>query len=246
MAHPTHPYILKWSKLIAPNVRHLSFVREDNAPLPFKAGQFITLHIESPNKVVHRSYSIANVPNQDNTIELACAYVEGGIASGILFALNPGDAISASGPYGLFTLKEERPKRYILIATGTGITPYRSMLQEIKTRIVNAHPELQIALVFGIRNRSEVLFKDEFLAFQAKHSQFRFYACYSKETPADLQPFERLGHVQTTFPELNLDPNQDIVYLCGNPNMIDDTFSLLTNNGFDKKNVRREKYLFSK
>ena len=169
----------------------------------------------------------------------------GGIATNLLFNLQPGDPISASGPYGLFVLKEERPARYILIATGTGVTPYRSMLNEIKNRLENTHPELKIVVIFGTRTRSELLFKEEFLQFAEQYPNFHYLACYSQEKPQDPAPFEREGRVQDTFKELMLDPTQDIIYLCGNPNMIDSTFALLTEKNFDKKSVRREKYLFS-
>lgn len=244
MAQPTHKYILKWSKMIAPKVRHLSLVREDDMPVPFKAGQFITLHIEGPNKILHRSYSIANIPGKDNTVELACAHVEGGVASRFLFEMQPGDSIAASGPHGLFVLKEELPARYVLIATGTGVTPYRSMLDEIKLR-TRTHRELEVAVVLGVRNPDELLFGDEFIAHTVENPQFKFYACYSRENTSDPKPHERKGRIQEAFTDLKLDPVNDIVYLCGNPNMIDDTFTLLTTMGFDKKSVRREKYLFS-
>ncbi len=246
MAHPTHRYRLQWSKMIAPKVLHLSFAREDNAPFSFIAGQFITLQIEGPTKMLHRSYSVANAPDEDHSIEMACAYVEGGIASNLLFNLKPGDIVQASGPFGLFVLKEEHPARYILVATGTGVTPYRSMLNEIKRRLENTQPHLKVALILGVRHLDELLFKDQFIQFANEHPNFEFYACYSRVKPEVLKaPFERIGYVQDTFAELKLSPENDIVYLCGNPNMIDTTFGLLTEQGFDRKNVRREKYLFS-
>lgn len=246
MAQPTHRYILKWSKMIAPKVLHLAFTREDNQALDFVAGQFMTLHIEGPTKTLHRSYSIANMPGHDNTVELACSFVEGGIASGLLFGLKPGDSIVAAGPYGLFVLKDEQPNRYILIATGTGVTPYRSMLTEIKQRL-NNNPSLEVVLILGVRNPSELLFGEEFASFAEQHSQFKFYACYSRATEieTDLKPYESIGHVQEVFRGLALNPAQDIVYLCGNPGMIDDSFAILTEQGFDRKSVKREKYLFS-
>lgn len=246
MAHPTHRYTLKWSKMIAPTVKHLTFEKEDGTPLLFQGGQFITLHIEKVDKIVHRSYSIANAPNQVNCLELACAYVEGGVASSLLFGLKPGDFVLASGPFGLFVLKEERPARYILVATGTGVSPYRSMLQDIKNRLENTHPELEVILIFGVRTRNELLYKDEFLKFMSEYPRFKFIACYSRESLDNPETFERQGHVQAALADVSLNPAQDIVYLCGNPNMIDATFALLTESGFDKKNVRREKYLFSK
>lgn len=244
MAQPARRYIVKWTKLITPMIRHLGFVPEDEQPVPFKAGQFITLNIQGPTKILHRSYSIANVPG-DNTLELACAYVEGGVATKLLFGLQPGDTVSASGPFGLFTLKEERPIRYVLIATGTGVAPYRSMLKDLQDRFENAHPELNVTLVLGVRNPGELLFGEEFVEFANKQPKFKFYACYSKEEREEPASFERLGRVQAAFNDLALNPENDIVYLCGNPNMIDETFALLTEMGFDKKAVRREKYVFS-
>lgn len=245
MAHPTRRLIVQWTKRITPMIQHLGFVPEDKQPMPFKAGQFITLNIEGPTKMLHRSYSIANAPG-DGTLELACAYVEGGVATQLLFGLQPGDAVDASGPFGLFTLKEEHPVRYVLIATGTGVAPYRSMLKDIQSRFENTHPSLKVVLVLGLRNRTELLFGEEFAQFEQQQPQFKFYACYSKAgADQNLASFERLGRVQVVFNELALNPENDIVYLCGNPNMIDENFALLTEMGFDKKAVRREKYAFS-
>ncbi len=245
MAQPTRRFYLKWSKLIAPKVRQLAFQLEDKSNIAFTAGQFVTLNIEGPTKTLHRSYSVANAPHS-NTLEIACAFVEGGVASTLLFNMQEGESLLANGPFGLFVLKEEHPARYVFIATGTGVTPYRSMLNDLQARLTTSHPELEIILILGVRNRTELLFAEEFNAFAKMHPNFKFYACYSQEPLlADQQPFERLGRVQSIFPDLNLDPNQDIIYLCGNPHMIDENFALLTNMGFDKKNIRREKYVFS-
>lgn len=252
MAQPAHRYILKSTYMLCPGVKYFVFAREDNAPITFVPGQFITLNIETneknatgdKNKVLHRSYSIANFPSDENLIEIACAYVEGGVASNLLFNLKLGESINASGPFGLFTLKEEQPSRYILIATGTGVAPYRSMLQEIKKRL-QAQSNLEVFVIQGVRTRGELLFGEEFASLNTELENFTFKACYSRESNIELKAHEQLGHIQTVFTELNLNPTQDIIYLCGNPNMIDDAFNAFTELGFDRKNVRREKYLFS-
>lgn len=246
MAQKTNRYILKWAKHIAPSVRHLAFVREDEAQIPFTAGQFITIHVPGPSKILHRSYSIANMPGRDNLLEIAVSYVEGGVASNLLFNLQPGDSIDAVGPFGLFVLKkEDKPKRYILIGTGTGVSPYRSMLDDLKGRLIHEDPALEINLLMGVRNPKELLFGEDFENFANDHERFNFHACFSREMRSEPKSFERRGYVQELFPVLNLNPESDIVYLCGNPLMIDDAFSKLTNLGFDKKSVRREKYSFS-
>lgn len=247
MAKPTQRYILEWAEMISPVVKHFGFRREDNAPIPFIAGQFITLHIHCPekNKIQHRSYSIANVPEQNNTLELACSYVEGGLGSSLLFNLKPGDSIEASGPFGLFVLKgEENPSRYILIATGTGIAPYRSMINDLRNRL-KQNPQLNVVVLQGVRSSKELLFGNDFCALAKEHPNCSFKALYSREQKDNLDSYEQLGHVQDIFPHLNLNPQQDIIYLCGNPNMIDDAYNHLTSLGFDRKSIRREKYSFS-
>lgn len=111
------------------NTQHFRFTTDESLGLEFKAGQFISLHIEKDGKEHRRNYSIANCPENKNVIELAMSYIPNGLASTLLYNLLPGETIQASGPYGQFILKDEvLPQRYILIGTGTGITPYRSML----------------------------------------------------------------------------------------------------------------------
>lgn len=110
---------------------HFKFVCDDPA-VTYKAGQFISLHIEKDGTEYRRNYSIANAPGADNVMELAMAYVPNGLASTLLANLQPGDTVQASGPYGQFILKDEvLPQRYVLIGTGTGVTPYRSMLPQL-------------------------------------------------------------------------------------------------------------------
>ena len=49
--------------------------------------------------------------------------------------------------------------------------------------------------------------------------------------------------MQFIYPELHLNPEQDLVYLCGNPGMIDDSFSYLKEQGFAMQQIIREKYI---
>ncbi len=235
-------YKLEKAQRLGTQVGHYTFSTEDGQALDFIPGQFVTLHLPGTDKMVNRSYSIANPPS-GNTLEITCAHVEGGLATQYLSALAIGDCIEASGPHGLLVLKEEQPTRIFLVGTGTGISPYRSMLNQIKDRLAN-NPALEVVVIQGTRHASDLLFGDDFVAFDKQHPNFRFYACYSqaKQTQYD---FEHLGRVQIVLEKLAPNPAQDLVYLCGNPMMIDDNFALLTTMGFDKKSIRREKYSFS-
>lgn len=237
--------VLQRSELIAPGVRHLVFACEDNQDFVFIPGQFITIHIPTAAKVLRRSYSIANSYHDGGaTVEFAASYVEGGVASELLFNLKPGDKITASGPFGRLILRDEEPARYILMATGTGVTPYRSMLVEIEKRLQH-QPNLQVAVVFGVRKSEDLLYGDEFLAFAQKNPRFEFHAYYSRESISNPQSHENSGYVSHIFEKIEFNPIHDVFYLCGNPNMIDEVFAKLVERGFATENIRREKYISS-
>jgi len=243
MIRQTFSLTLQHAQMIAPGVRHLAFSRDDGQALAYVPGQFITVHIDTDTGSARRSYSIATIPNRSPYLEIAVSYVEGGLATQLFANLKVGDVITASGPFGRLVLRDETPKRYFLVATGTGVTPYRAMLPEIAQRL-NSQPELEVKVLFGTRVREDLLYSEDFIDFAEQHARFSYLACYSRMQAQ--APYECQGYVQNVFEQFNLDPNHDIFYLCGNPNMIDAAFLKLTELGFPSPNVRREKYVSSK
>ena len=144
------------------------------------------------------------------------------------------------GPDGRFVLRSEPPCRYVLVGTGTGITPYRAMLPLLSERLAAG---FRAHIVLGVWRREELLFGEDFRAFADAHEGAEFSACYSRELPAAPEPWEQPGYVQALFSRLELDPAADVVYLCGNPGMIDESAEILQAMGFGIKQLRREKYL---
>lgn len=242
MAVKTFPITLLESFMISPNVKHFIFECDNDTPFDFIAGQFITMHFERDGKTLRRSYSIANTPQKDGRIEFAAGYVENGPGTQLLFNLKPGDTLNINGPFGRLLLKEQDPKRYILVATSTGVTPYKAMLDDLNKRMIT-NPELDVILLQGVQKRDDLLYKDEFIRFDQGHPRFIFRAHYSREQEELDDSFEFSGYVQTAFSSLNLDPDNDIVYLCGNPGMIDESFEYLKSIGFTIQSIIREKYI---
>lgn len=240
MAIDTFPVELAWRRHATPHVLHLAFRRADGTALEFVPGQFLNLHFETEAGGTHRSYSIANPPGADGLLEIAMSPVPGGLASEALAALQPGEVIQASGPYGRFVLRDEAPCRYVLVGTGTGITPYRAMLPLLQERVAAG---FRVHILLGVWSREELLFGEDFRAFAAAHDGVEFAGCYSREFPEGPESWEQSGYVQTRFSQLGLDPDRDIVYLCGNPAMIDESVEILKAMGFTLKQLRREKYL---
>ncbi len=227
---------------IAPQVKQFVLVREDAAPVLFLPGQFVTFHFEFDGKAYKRSYSIANPPTPTGKIEFAASYVANGVGSQFLFNLQVGTLLKMSGPYGRLVLKEPTPSRYILVGTGTGVTPYRAMRLQLEQKL-SEDATLRVVLIQGARTCAELLYSDEFMDWSRQCPQVTFLGCLSRHSGGKLAPEERIGHVQQGLSELVLDPNQDVVYLCGNPNMIDEVFASLTQQGFNVSRVIREKYL---
>lgn len=231
---------------LAPGVAHFTFVRSDGAPLDHQPGQFIQLHFNYPDgTATKRSYSLAGqradtrVPAAQ--IEFAASFVPGGAASALLQALPEGGLLQASGPYGRFCLQPgEGNARTLLIATGTGVTPYRAMLPQLAQKM--ASEGLQVVLLQGARTQAELLYHRDFLAFAADHPGFDYRPCVSRQWPVDV-PGAQPGYVQAQLPALALDPEGDVAYVCGNPLMVDAVFEALRAAGLRMAAIRREKYV---
>lgn len=243
MSHEKFNLVLRSSRMITPRVRQLAFSREDGRPLDYVSGQFITLHLPHNDMMLRRSYSIATMPGSEDTIRIAATYVPDGRATRLLFDLEAGGQVEATGPFGRFVLREDPPARYILVATGTGVSPYRAMLPRLRERLDGTN--YTATLLLGVRGPDELLFGQDFIDFAKTQPGFEFVACYSRQMPDAPGPHERSGYVQHTLRELAVDPERDIVYLCGNPDMIDTAVADLKEKGFQNPRLRREKYVSS-
>jgi ferredoxin-NADP reductase len=237
------------SRMLAPTVRHLVFERADGQPLAFIPGQFLQIHFHyDDGTATKRSYSVASVGDGSSPvgrIEIAVSYVDGGAATRLLSGLEVGDTIDASGPYGRFCLQDaDQHPRYLLLATGTGVTPYRAMLPQFEKLL--AQGQREVVLLYGARNETELLYGEEFEAFAKANPGFTFHGCLSRQPRAVPRPDDRQGHVQSVLAELAPSAQRDIAYLCGNPNMVDAAFNALKEFGLPIPQIRREKYISSR
>lgn len=236
--------------MLAPSVGHYQFVRDDGQPLDFVPGQFIQVHFRyADGTPAKRSYSLATIHDHAlgprEAVEIAVSYVPGGAATALFEGLPEGGHVEASGPFGRFCLMPgDRNARYLLIATGTGVTPYRSMLPQLRSLM--AERGVEVVLLQGARTPAELLYGDEFRAFADALPGFRYVPCLSRELPLDPHPDVRHGYVQQHLGEFAPDAARDVAYLCGNPDMVDACFEALKGFGLPVPQIRREKYVSSK
>jgi len=226
------------------NTVHFNFEIINQQKLTLIAGQFIRLLFKQDEEEVFRSYSVANIlkSNTDdiNRIELAVSWVEGGLATLKLSDMKVGDSIKAGAPYGRFCLTDKKWQRYFLVATGTGVTPYRAMTNELKQRIADG---AEVFIIMGARDESGLLYADEFRDNANNIPGYNYVSCLSRASMKNPSELDFQGHVQTYLQQLDFDVDNDVVYLCGNPAMVDDSFALLKEAGLPVPQIRREKYV---
>ncbi|HEX7600510.1 MAG TPA: FAD-dependent oxidoreductase, partial [Polyangiaceae bacterium] len=127
---PTFDARLVGARMLSPLVRELVFARADGAPLAFEAGQWVSLVLPLPAGELRRSYSIASRPDGTPNFEVAVTRVEGGPGSTYLHAMPPGTELQVVGPQGFFTRPIDETGPSLFVATGTGVTPLRSILED--------------------------------------------------------------------------------------------------------------------
>ncbi len=203
----------------------------------FIPGQFVTLDLpihEKPNKR-WRSYSISSWPDETNIFELVIVLDKRGAGTPYLFnEIRIGSEIPLRGPQGVFTLHDPLEEDLVLICTGTGIAPFRSMIHHIKNNNV---PHKNIYLVFGCRAKNNLLYYEEMKTLQNEITCFHYIPTLSREHWDG-----QTGYVHDVYELLAIDKQPAKFYLCGWKGMIDDARARLAEMGYDKKAIHFEIY----
>lgn len=207
----------------------------------FHPGQFVTLDLpihEQKNKR-WRSYSIASAPDETNVFELVIVLLNGGSGTSYLFnEVKVGSEFQLRGPQGKFILPEELDKDLFLICTGTGIAPFRSMVQYLH---LNKVPHKKVNLIFGCRKLEDGLYLNELKELEQKENNFFFHPVFSREQ--EVSKGMHTGYVHQVYEKLIADEKCPAkFYLCGWKNMIDEAKQRLLELGYDKKDIHLELY----
>lgn len=191
----------------------------------FQAGQFVSFEIERPGRPVPatRPYSIASAPEREEAIDLVLNRVPGGPGSEYLFGLREGDTTEFTGPVGSFVVRDSA-RDLLLVATGTGIAPIRSMLLSLAAR----SSARGITLFWGLRSERDLYYQDELADLAARLPGLSVTTTLSRPEGA------WRGAVGRVTPLVERDittvDNLD-VFLCGNGAMIRDVRDVLRKKG---------------
>ncbi|MDR6797813.1 ferredoxin--NADP reductase [Acinetobacter calcoaceticus] len=214
-----------------------SFTMTRPAHFKFTAGQFARIGLKVGEELVVRAYSVVSSPF-DETLEFFSIVVPDGAFTSNLQHLKVGDELYLEKiPYGYLTLaRYQQPLPYDLwlLATGTGLAPFLSMLQDFDTW----SKYQKINLVYSVRTAAELAYVDRIQeiaeTFGDGHVGFKFISIITRDPSAQLH--DRLpvlienGELEKVA-GIELSPATSHVMLCGNPQMVDDTKEALKRRG---------------
>src|SRR5712692_3575668 len=223
---------------LSDQTKHLEFEMEGVNRFGFVPGQWLSLKAnKSDGEEITRAYSIASPPADNNRFALCLNRVQDGFMSNFLCDMKEGAEIPCQGPFGDFILRP--PLRdTILIATGTGIAPFRSMLHWLLAD-PSRHQDRRLWLLFGSRYEKDIYYHEEFLRHAAEHLNFHYLPTLSRGG-AEWQGLR--GYVQEHVAGIVQGRTDMHAYICGLNKMITANRDLLKGLGWDRRSILYEKY----
>ncbi len=237
-------------------------VAPDGWHLPdFKPGQYICLGLygsasryelaeheasaPAPDKLIQRAYSIASSPLDREFMEFYLNLVPTGVLTPRLFNLKIGDRIwlssKATGSFTFDGVPENA--NVVLIANGSGLAPYVSML----TTHLSLVKQARVALVHGVRHSCDLGYRSVLMSMQHLRKNFTYFPILSRPQEEPVPWKGAVGHVQDLWRNGAIahawgcrpSPEHTHVFLCGSPEMIESMTTMLGQEGFEEHTTRK-------
>lgn len=219
-----------------------TFTTTRDPSLRFKNGQFVMIGLEVEGKPLLRAYSVASA-NYEETLEFFSIKVPNGPLTSRLKDLKVGDEVLVGRkPTGTLLVDYLVPgRRLYLLATGTGLAPYLSLIKDPETYELYE----KVILVHGVRTVAELAY-EQLITEELSNNEFfgelvqeklLYYPTVTRE------PYRNQGRITDLitsgklFADLGLPPldkEDDRVMLCGSPQLLDDMRVILKEKGFEE------------
>lgn len=208
-----------------------SVALDDPDALDFLPGQYVKVGV--PGTSESRSYSFSCAPGAQ-VASFVVRNVPGGLMSGYLTGqAAPGQPVSFSGPFGSFYLRPvQRP--LLLLAGGTGIAPFLSMLDVLGTKGFSQ----PVRLVYAVTNDHDLVALDQLDRLAAAHPLFEYVTCVA--APESTHP--RKGYATAHVEPAWMNGGDVDLYLCGPVPMVDAVRAWLEGTGVQPANFYFEKF----
>jgi CDP-4-dehydro-6-deoxyglucose reductase len=196
----------------SPDVMHLSLALPDATSFSYRPGQHMNVHLDDGT---HRSFSMASMPD-GNCVDFHVRRIPGGrFTTGHLAQLQPGDMLEVELPLGTFRYHAEDYRSLVMVATGTGLSPIKCILESLMD-----DPDCPpVWLYWGARTEADLYLHEEIRSWGERLYEFQFVPVLSR---AGVAWQGRRGHVQDAVLADHGDMSEHSIYLCGSPVMIGD------------------------
>ena len=185
-----------------------------NERLQFLAGQYLEFLLKDGSR---RSFSMANAPHDDEFLQLHVRHVPGGQFTDHVFGkMKERDILRFEGPQGTFFLREDSDKPIVLVASGTGFAPIKSIVEHAFHKGMSR----PMTLYWGGRRPKDLYLNDLPVRWAAEHRNFRYVPVVSDALPEDKWS-GRTGFVHRAVMEDFPDLSGHQVYACGVPVMVE-------------------------
>jgi ferredoxin--NADP+ reductase len=208
-------------------------------PFDFSPGQYITIGAGG----IERPYSIASAPYEPD-LELFIEFVlpeHGGKLTPLLFAQHVGDVVTMRPKAkGRFTLRPG-PRNHVMVATVTGVAPYVSMIRQFvheKENAVGDFNDRRFFVMLGASHQDEFVYDREFHELSQQYPDLIRLMCSVSRPWADrnagwVGPVGRINLlIEEHLDRWELATEDTLIYLCGNPGMINDASARLRPRGW--------------
>lgn len=202
----------------------------------FKAGQFFMLEVNDEQGRVTRAYSVSSAPSNKAFFSLCVKLLPDGRGSRLLRELEVGGMASFMAPFGHFFVEDagfESTKNIVMVATGTGLAPFMSMLPDLFERGFFG----KIDLYFGVRHAEDLFYVDDLRECESIHSNFKAHITLSQPT----EGWTGLKGRVTDHLE-GLDYANIQVYICGNGDMVKGVKEMMQEKGVAKEDLHWEQF----
>jgi propane monooxygenase reductase subunit len=216
------------------DIRRLELELIEPAGLEFHPGQYVDISIPGADGN-HRSFSMANLPSEPGRLEFMIKLYPDGRFSGLLGTgeICAGTELDITGPYGVFTLRDQSPRRLVFIGGGAGMAPILCLLRSLLERGI----ERDAVYYYGARTEADLFHIAELEALAAAMPSFRFVPALS-----DAEWDGETGMVTDVVERLESDLTDVDAYVCGPPPMVEAAQGLLMAKGVPESRIYFDKF----
>lgn len=215
-------------------------------PVSFQAGQYVTIGIPDGERTLERPYSVASSPREAE-LEFFVELVPDGKLTPHLYDVPEGGEVTLRrGAKGRLLLdRESGHTLHFMVATVTGVAPFRSILRDLDAEAGGPAVMRKVALLHAASVPGEFGYYDDLSTFARRHDWFRYLPTVSRTWCAPQWTGEtgRAEDVLRKYLDtLGFSAPHTTVYLCGNPHMIRNAREILLRAGFAQKSIKEEQF----